>query len=343
MKDLPQNGPLISAIVIAFNRPKMLENSLQSLISQSYKDLEVVLVLNGATTEVRQVAEMLGPKIRNFTVVSFPINVFSIENLPIVFRYVYRAGFDASSGEYVFFQSDDDFVADDFFARMAKLFIDNQSCTTAIGMPHSYYWAEDEVVPPDPGPWEQRATYMDGPTAAYSSMSVSGFTQNPGFSYVMRRDAIMKAKDFWGGWELTQLAQVVPFGVAGFDRKAIMYWGRGEHQGNVQVNRFRARDHLRIRLQEFQMEKNSRLSAEEMWVDGLGKATTKKLTRVMRLNEDIRKHRLLIKSFFAGEIYFFVKNFWRCSPGIRIIPHYVRDSSRLIRALLARLSRLHSA
>lgn len=343
MKDLPQNGPLISAIVIAFNRPRMLEKSLHALINQSYKDLEIVLVLNGATTEVRQVAEVLGPKIRNLRVVSFPINVFSIENLPIVFRYVYRAGFEASNGEYVFFQSDDDFVADDFFARMARLFIDNQSCTTAIGMPYSYYWAEDRVVPPDPGPWEQRATYMDGPTAADLSMSLPWFNPNPGFSYVMRRDAIMKAKDFWGGWELTQLAQVVPFGVAGFDPQAIMYWGRGEHQGNVQVDRFSTRDHLRIRLQEYQMETNSRLFAEQMWTNGLGKATTKRLTHVMRRNEDIRKHRLLIKSFFAGEIYFFVKNFWRCSPGIRIIPHYVRDSPRLMRALLARLRPHHSA
>jgi len=282
----------------------MIRHALRALLDQTYRDLEIIVVLNGATEEVRHVVGEFQARASNVEVVSFPVNVYDWDDVTLVTRMVYRAGFEASSGEYVFLQSDDDFVATDFFARMASLFMENSACTTAIGLPESHYWADGSTVPPDPGAWMERARYMEGREAALHCIAdPDEFMPNPGFSYVMRRGEILRVDGLWtNGINLPQVTQVVPFGVTGFDAKAAMYWGRGVHQGNVVVNSLSGKRHLRLKLGYLQLDQRIRASAELMWSEAFGSDSTKELTRVLRSFEDEQTAELLAKSLSAGRV-----------------------------------------
>ncbi len=308
MNILPTDGPLISAIVIAYDRPEMIRHALRTLLDQTYRDLEIIVVLNGATEEVRHVVGEFQATASKIKLVSFPDNIYDLDDFTLQFRKVYRAGFETCEGEFVFFQSDDDFVASDFFARMARLFMENPACTTAMGVAHDHYWSEGIFEPPPPGEWMDRTPYMDGRKAALLALAdPNGFMPSAGFSFVMRREEVLKAKDFWGGFELTHLTQVVPFGVTGFDAAAAMYWGRGLHQGNIKVEGMHARRRYNLKLQYIRLNRIERANAVLMWSEAFGPNSTKELTRVLRDREDQETGKLLSQSLSAGRIPTFLR------------------------------------
>ena len=45
------NDPLISIIIPCFNAEKTLENCLQSVVQQSYANLEIIIIDDGSTDE----------------------------------------------------------------------------------------------------------------------------------------------------------------------------------------------------------------------------------------------------------------------------------------------------
>jgi hypothetical protein len=337
MTSLPTHGPTISVVVIAYDRAEMIRHTLGTLLCQTYANLELVVVLNGATEEVRNVVNEYQAISSNLRAISFPVNVYDLFDWTLQLRYVYRAGFEATTGEYVFFQSDDDFVAGDFFSRMARLFIDNPDCTTAIGLPQSHYWADRRIVPPSPGTWMDRPTYIDGREAALSCLAdPHEFMPNPGFSYVMRRDEVAKAKGFWEGFELTHLTQVVPFGVTGFDAHAGMFWGRGSHQGNAFGHSLPFSSRKNLYLHWLQCNKTERINGEIMWEENFGPDSTKDLSRLLRRREDEIAVEILAESLARGQFFTFLSVLRVTHPSFKTI-----GSSKMWRlALITFVSRL---
>ena len=58
--------PLVSVIIPAYNRPHMLKEAVASVVAQTLRDHEIIIVLNSATSETSIVARQLidDPKIR---------------------------------------------------------------------------------------------------------------------------------------------------------------------------------------------------------------------------------------------------------------------------------------
>lgn len=55
MKELP----LVSVVVPCYNRAAVLEQSVRSVLAQSYAELELILVDDGSTDRTRQVVEKI--------------------------------------------------------------------------------------------------------------------------------------------------------------------------------------------------------------------------------------------------------------------------------------------
>ena len=303
--NLPVHGPKISVVLIAYDRPSMVEHALKTLTGQTYQDLEIVVVLNGATPEVRTTVAEFQTRSNNVSEVNFPVNIYNLDDFSLQIRTVYRAGFESTTGEFVFFQSDDDYVAQDFFSRMARLFIENGRCHSAIGLPCSHYWSDDRILPAEEGAWSKRSTYMPGTTVALRSLdsrTYPGFMPNPGFSYVMSRDGILKAEDFWGGFEMTQLTQVVAFGESGFDPLAAMYWGRGTHQGNVMVDTLPIRRSAALKRMYVSENQKERAVAYAMWQAAFSRAESGELSRLMKAREEEQTVQVFVRSLSAGHV-----------------------------------------
>lgn len=89
---------LVSAIIPAFNRPGMLKEAIESALAQTFENMEILVVLNGATPETVLMAGRFraDPKVR----------IVEIERSTLAAAR--NAGIELARGEWVAFLDDDD-------------------------------------------------------------------------------------------------------------------------------------------------------------------------------------------------------------------------------------------
>lgn len=213
-----------------FYRPAMLRRSVGALLAQTYGDIEVILIDNGATAESKTVIAELAAADARVRVLAYERNHFSWDDPHLMVKVCYNDALAMASGDLIFHQADDDWVAADFFERIVPLFTDNPDCTTALGMPVP-------VRDGRPAPWDpavnRRPRYMPGHDLAMAHLNRRrDVYSNPGFSFVMRKDALVEAGGFDATYEMHMMYAVAAFGVSGFDPDANMFWQYHEGQLN---------------------------------------------------------------------------------------------------------------
>jgi len=115
--------PLVSVIVTAHNYGRFLPAALGSVLGQSYRDLECIVVDDGSSDETPRVLERAAGSIR------------ALRNpTPLGQGAASRIGFEASSGQYVVFMDADDML-DPHFVR-DHVFV-NLSSRVPVGMTSS--------------------------------------------------------------------------------------------------------------------------------------------------------------------------------------------------------------
>lgn len=93
----------ISVIVPVFNVAKYLEKCVQSVISQNYPHIEIILVDDGSNDE--------SPQICDYFAKEYP-NVYVIHQLNSGLSNARNVGIEAASGDYIMFLDGDDFWDD---------------------------------------------------------------------------------------------------------------------------------------------------------------------------------------------------------------------------------------
>lgn len=104
------NEPLISLIVPVYNGEKYIGECLDSLSSQTYRNLEVILVDDGSTDSSADICDRFAEKNRN-------IRVIRKENGGP--GSAFNRGLQEAKGQYILFSDDDDIACENF-------------CTTAV-------------------------------------------------------------------------------------------------------------------------------------------------------------------------------------------------------------------
>ena len=119
------NNPLVSVIIATYKRTKSLNNALNSLISQSYKNFEVIVVDDNADVAWSKEIEDI-------------VNEFSKNNPTISLLYVKNDvnsgsaktrnnGIKAAKGEYITFLDDDDLYLENKIEIQLKAMIENEA------------------------------------------------------------------------------------------------------------------------------------------------------------------------------------------------------------------------
>lgn len=120
---------LVSIIVPVYNRDKVIVGCYNSLVNQTYKNIEIIFVDDGSTDNSLEVISKFNDK---------RVAVLSQKNSgPGEAR---RNGFNNSHGEYICFVDSDDTIDSDFIYKLVKSMEDNNS-NIAIGRlgVHYYY------------------------------------------------------------------------------------------------------------------------------------------------------------------------------------------------------------
>src|ERR1700760_4836834 len=100
---------LVSVIIPAQNRPEMLREAVLSVVAQTYRSIEIIIVLAGATEEVTRVASDLSSQYGARLLSQPSLNAGAARN----------AGVAIARGEWVSFLDDDDlFVPEKISTQM---------------------------------------------------------------------------------------------------------------------------------------------------------------------------------------------------------------------------------
>jgi glycosyltransferase involved in cell wall biosynthesis len=323
-------SPTVSIIVDTYYRPAMLREAIESLLAQTWPHVEIVIVDNGSTADTKPVIAELVARSPAIKLVTFAENQFDFFDLKKQVPVVYNAGLHASTGELVFHMNDDDWVSLDFCERMARLFIDNPACTTAIGLPVPVRPDGSKL---DTRPGNQRPRYMPGHELGLAVLDGKPVFGNPGHGFVMRRDALEQAGNFREFYEDHLLYGVAAFGVTGFDFEACMYWRYHDNQLNKLM---KARGVVySSAVRNFLRE--SRL--EQRWKDSFGQAAARRVTQSMLQRMDCATAEILADNLAALR----PAPAWRCLKGgapypdfWKALPSQMWEQRRLFAANVAR-------
>lgn len=97
---------MLSVVVPVYNTSIYLSQCVESLLSQSFRDMEIILVNDGSTDNSPEICDSYARKYDN-------VKVVHKENGGLISAWV--AGTKASSGEFVGYVDSDDYVLEDYF------------------------------------------------------------------------------------------------------------------------------------------------------------------------------------------------------------------------------------
>ncbi|WP_301082318.1 glycosyltransferase, partial [Thomasclavelia cocleata] len=103
------NLKMISIIVPIYNVEKYLDKCLESIVNQTYKNMEIILVNNGSTDNSLTIA-------KSWQYQDNRIKVFSIDNKGV--SYARNYGIKVSNGNYIAFVDSDDWIDRDMYETL---------------------------------------------------------------------------------------------------------------------------------------------------------------------------------------------------------------------------------
>ena len=173
--------PLVSVVILTWNRKDDLCDTLARLHGDRYKNLEVIVVDNGSTDGTDKA-------ISSFNILYLPQN----ENLGIA---GYNIGFKAAKGKYIVCLDSDSYPHPEAITRAVELF---ESCAdiSAIAFDVLTPDGEDTTLPPLTEPEETTGYHGAGTAFRRDVFEKAGYWHEPLFLYMNEMDhAIRMAKE----------------------------------------------------------------------------------------------------------------------------------------------------
>lgn len=116
-----ENG-LISVIIPAFNAQEYLEVCVESVLVQTYKDIEIILLNDGSTDSTAEICDSFLKDRR--------VRVYHLENHGPSVR---NLGIEWSNGAYLFFLDSDDILSRDCLEKLYLALTDNKADISICG------------------------------------------------------------------------------------------------------------------------------------------------------------------------------------------------------------------
>lgn len=113
-----ENQPLISVIVPIYNVEKYLGRCIESIVNQTYKNIEIILVDDGSPDNCPEICD-------NWEKKDERIKVIHKENGGL--SDARNAGLEIASGDYISFIDSDDYISLDFFETLLETMISENS------------------------------------------------------------------------------------------------------------------------------------------------------------------------------------------------------------------------
>lgn len=115
---MTQNETLVSVIVAAYNIEKYIKRCLDSLVEQTYKQLEIIVVDDGSSDHTFEICDEYAEKYENIRVIHKKNGGLSSAR---------NEGLKKAQGSYIGYVDGDDFVEKDMYENMLKACLDKNA------------------------------------------------------------------------------------------------------------------------------------------------------------------------------------------------------------------------
>lgn len=129
-------NPLLSIVTPVYNVESFLDRSVQSILSQSYRDIELILIDDGSTDGSSSLCDELAKK-------DSRVKVIHKENGGV--STARNIGLEIASGEYLTFVDPDDFLAPDTYLANMEYLISHKD-VDILQYPYCNYISDDEIL-----------------------------------------------------------------------------------------------------------------------------------------------------------------------------------------------------
>lgn len=114
--------PLISVIIPAFNASLFIQQCIENVLSQTYKNLEIIVIDDGSTDNTAELVSQ------------YPVKLIRQQNQGL--SVARNAGMAATSGDYLHFMDVDDFINLNFYERLLNAIIPENADMALTGFIH---------------------------------------------------------------------------------------------------------------------------------------------------------------------------------------------------------------
>lgn len=231
-----KNKYLFSSIIIAYYNLNYLKKSINSFLNQSYKNIELIIVNNGAEESIKKYINNLSKKDQRVKLINLKKNFFDINDPELMHEVLLNKALEIVQGDFVHFCSYDDKYSNDYVQRMINLFNENESCNTAIGRCVSID-AEDNVNNIELNNFSyDRPRHMNGKDFALEFIKKNQkIHANPGNFFTFKTKILKDMGGFNKSFDNKSIFGIIPFSITGYDKNAIFYWRRHANQLNKTV------------------------------------------------------------------------------------------------------------
>lgn len=144
-----QNFPKISIIIPVYNVEKYIKRCLESILAQTFKDYEVILVDDGSTDKSSEICNEYALKDSRIKVIHQKNSGASAAR---------NAGLKIAGGEYIGFIDSDDYIAKDMYETLYKLITKYNTDIAICGLLHEY---KNYTVDPYPHEEESKISGLE--------------------------------------------------------------------------------------------------------------------------------------------------------------------------------------
>lgn len=170
---------MVSIIVPVYNSEKTLERCIESLIHQTYSDIEILLVIDGSTDSSVDIAKVYEKK-------DSRVKAILKENEGV--SKARNTGLELAKGEYIQFVDSDDYIAPHMCETLMKN-VDNTQVSMVLCGYHHLFLERDIIKSPKDGIYLLKKN-----TETFLQLYEAGFLNMP-WNKLFKREAIIKGFD----------------------------------------------------------------------------------------------------------------------------------------------------
>lgn len=130
--------PLISVIIPAYNVAPYIRKSVQSVIEQTYKNLQIILIEDGATDDTGKICDDLAAQDSRIEVIHQKNGGLSAAR---------NAGLNVAKGEWIAFLDSDDWIEPEMYEALLKLALDYDADISSCCSRNVYPDTTDKPTP----------------------------------------------------------------------------------------------------------------------------------------------------------------------------------------------------